>query len=373
MSARREADSLPPRDVLEKFMLGFQGTALPEELRALLAAGLGAVAIYPRNFSSPAGLLALTDEIRRAADGPVLIGIDQEGRTKFSLPEPFTQWTSPEELGRLNDVEAVAAQAQAMARELRAVGVNLNFAPMLDLHVNPESPVTKGRSFGRDPEKVARLGAAFVVGMLSNDVFACAKHFPGHGDAQVDPHEDLPVVGGTMERLEQQQLVPFAAAIRAGVATVMTAHILLPEIDSARPASLSRKLLFDTLRQRMGFCGIILADDLGMGAIAKRYGVGEAAVETLRAGSDMAMLCHDWSLVRPAIEAVVRARAGGRFDGAEWQTSLERVELHRDRLNAIDIIGHLHPQTVFSRPSLEVVGCAEHRRLAEEIREQANR
>ena len=293
MTASRKAESLPPCDVLQKFLLGFEGTSLPHELRELLAGGLGGVTIYPRNFTSVEGLRALTDEIRRAAGAPVLIGIDQEGGTKFSLPEPFTPWVSPEELGCLDDAAAVEEQACAMARELRAVGINLNFAPMLDLHVNPASPVTRGRSFGADAHRVSRLGAAFIRGMRNEGVLACAKHFPGHGDAPVDPHEDLPVYRGTARRLVAADLVPFDGAILEGVSLIMTAHILLPEIDPARPASLSRKLLTDVLRERMGFSGIILADDLGMGAIAKRYGVGDAAIETFRAGSDMAMLCHD--------------------------------------------------------------------------------
>lgn len=365
MTASRKAESLPPRDILGKFLLGFEGTSLPDELRELLAAGLGGVAIYPRNFSSVEGLRALTEEIHRAADGPALIGIDQEGGTKFSLPEPFTQWPSPAELGRLDDAATAEAQACAMANELRAVGVNLNFAPMLDLHVNPESPVTKGRSFGSDPHTVSRLGAAFIRGMRNEGVLACAKHFPGHGDAPVDPHEDLPVYRGTARRLDAADLVPFDGAISEGVSLIMTAHILLPEIDSTRPASLSRKLLTDVLRERMGFCGIILADDLGMGAIAKCYGVGEAAIETFRAGSDMAMLCHDWNLVHPMIAKVAEVRERGGFVESEWNASGRRIGW---ACNAA-CTGDAEDST----QGLHVVGCAEHRQLTEEIREQVKR
>jgi len=344
--------------VAAKFLLGFEGTSPPDELRALLAQGLGGVAIFHRNFLSLQGLRALNREIRRAARGPVLIGIDQEGGTKFSLPEPFTQWPSPAEMGELNDAELVGRMARAMARELRAVGVNLNFAPMLDLHTNPASPVTTHRSFGADPHRVARLGAAFIRGLASEGLLACTKHYPGHGDAAIDPHEDLPVFRGDIERLNRIQLVPFVEAIKAGVPTVMTAHILLPKIDPERPASLSRKMLADTLRDAMGFGGVILADDLGMGAIAKRFGAGDAAMETFRAGSDMAMLCHDWSTVRPAVEAVVKARATRRFHEGQWQASQERIE----KLRAAAESGSA------DAPALNVVGCAEHRALAKEIR-----
>jgi beta-N-acetylhexosaminidase len=338
-------------------MLGFDGDSLPGELAEYLARGLAGVVLYKRNFTSAQGLRELTSSIRRAAGRPVLIGIDQEGGTRFALQEPFTAWPSAAELGRLGDVESVEQVARAMATELRAVGCNLNFAPMLDLHVNPESPVTKDRSFGSDPNFVARMGAAFDRGLRSGGVLSCAKHFPGHGDAAVDPHLDLPVFAGTMQRLESAELVPFAAAVEAGVPLVMTAHILLPQIDPESPASLSRVMLDGVLRRRLGFDGVILADDLGMGAIAKRYAPGEAAVQTLRAGTDMAMLCHDWSAVAPAIAAVWKAKQEGGFDEDEWRASLNRIE---HACNQAEAPG--------PGPSIEILGCKDNQRLAEGIR-----
>jgi beta-N-acetylhexosaminidase len=357
MNTERQSKTQPHDSVLGRFMLGFQGDSLPAELADCLAHGLAGVAIYQRNFTSADHLRRLTAAIREAAGRPVLIGIDQEGGTRFALREPFTAWPSAAELGRLADSEAAEQVARAMAVELRAVGCNLNFAPMLDLHVNPASPVTTDRSFGGDPQLVARMGAAFDRGLRSGGVLSCAKHFPGHGDAVVDPHLDLPVFAGTMERLESAELVPFAAAIASGVPLVMTAHILLPQIDAENPASLSRTMLDGVLRRRMRFDGVILADDLGMGAIAKRYGPGDAAVQTLQAGTDVAMLCHDWSAVAPAIAAVRKARQEGRFDESEWRASLDRIE----RVCAQAEMPGL-------RPSNGILGCEEHRRLAEGVR-----
>jgi len=349
--------------VLQKFLLGFRGTTLPDELAALLEQGLAGVAIFHRNFENPEGLRLLTDGIRLAAGRAVLIGVDQEGGTKFSLPEPFTQWPSPSRLGRLDDAQLAEQMARAMAREIRAAGCNLNFAPMLDLAMNPASPVTHHRSFGADPHKVAQLGAAFIRGLAAEKVLSCAKHFPGHGDTQVDPHEDLPVFHGTAERLGRVELVPFAEAISAGVPVIMTAHILLPQIDRERPASLSRTVLLRKLRQQLGFGGLILADDLGMGAIAHRFGPGEAAVETFLAGSDLALLCHDWAAVGPAFEAVRKALESRRFNTDEWQASQRRIQ---------ELCSRTEPGTRES-DSLEVVGCAEHRALAAEIRARAER
>jgi beta-N-acetylhexosaminidase len=314
------------------------------------------VVLYQRNFKSAEALRELTSAIRRAAGRPVLIGIDQEGGTRFALREPFTAWPSAAELGRLGDAESVEQVARAMANELRAVGCNVNFAPMLDLHVNPESPVTRDRSFGSDPYHVAKMGAAFDRGLRSAGVLSCAKHFPGHGDAAVDPHLDLPVFAGTMERLESAELVPFAAAIVSGVPLVMTAHILLPQIDPENPASLSRAMLDGVLRRRLRFGGVILADDLGMGAIAKRYGPGEAAVRTLLAGTDVAMLCHDWNAVAPAIAAVTKAKQDGRFDEMEWRAALDRI----DRVCA-------QAETPGPGPSMTILGCEENKRLAARI------
>lgn len=314
------------RRVLQHFLLGFEGTRAPVALRTLLRQGLAGVAIYRRNWSTLEELRALCAEIREVAGSEnVFIGIDQEGGTKFSLPPPFTEWPAPAELGRRGDEGAVEEIGRGMAFELRAAGVNLNFAPMLDVHVNDDSPVTTQRSYGKDPALVGRMGAAFIRGLWhQGGVLACAKHFPGHGDVGVDPHDELPVSEASEELLEQRDLPPFAAAIAAGVPTVMTAHVLLKQIER-EPTSLSRRMLREVLRHRMGFKGVVFADDLGMGAIRARYGVERAAVQALDAGSDVVMLCHDWSLVVPCITAVQRAGESYRLDDLELRASELRI------------------------------------------------
>lgn len=347
-------------EVLERFLLGFEGTELPKEMAALLESGLAGVAIYPRNYHDLNGLRRLADAIRRAAKQAVLIGIDQEGGTKFSLRAPFTAWPSPADLGALGDVALTERVARAMARELRAAGLNLDFAPMLDLATNPTSPVTLGRSFGADPQTVAEMGVAAVRGLAAEGVLACAKHFPGHGDAAVDPHFDLPRFNGTSEGLARHELVPFAAAIAADAPTVMTAHILLPQVDPERPASLSPRVLGGILREQLKFGGVILADDLGMGAIAKRYGPAESAIRTLEAGTDIVMLCHDSSVIPTAIEAVAAHASAGRSDQQKWTAAGRRIARLRERIGSPS-----EPS-----PPLDVVGCAEHRALAEEVRDR---
>jgi beta-N-acetylhexosaminidase len=350
-------ESTARAEVLEHLVLGFHGTSMPAGIAATLADGLSGIALYPRNFAAPAELRALTDSLRRAAAAPLLIGIDQEGGTRFALPSPFTTWPSPAALGRLGDSALVEEVARAIAAELRAVGVNTDFAPMLDLAVNPASPVTADRSFGREPGEVARLGVAFLRGLAAGGVVGCAKHFPGHGDTTMDPHLDLPVFNGTRERLEQRELVPFAAAIEAGAPMVMTAHILLPQIDPDFPASISPAVLGGMLRRDLHFEGVILADDLGMGALARRYGCAKSAVMTLDAGSDIAMLCHDSSVVPGVIDAVTAALGDGRLDREHCSLSRSRVARLRENIRA----------TERSAPPIEIIGCPAHRALAQEI------
>jgi beta-N-acetylhexosaminidase len=381
-------EAILPRDwtareeVLERFLLGFAGTSLPDWLAHLLSAGLAGVAIYPRNYANPEELRALTEAIRTAAGRPVLIGIDQEGGTRFALPPPFTQWPSPTELGRLDAADSGEVDsghmevrsdvhfntgeyftvriARAIARELRGVGINLDFAPMLDLATNPDSPVTADRSFGSDPGRVAAFGTSFLRGLADEGVFGCAKHFPGHGDGAIDPHFDLPSFAGTAERLAQHELVPFAAAIEAGAELVMTAHILLSRIDPNRPASLSQRVIEGLLRRELHFDGVILADDLGMGAISRRYGHAESVVKTLEAGTDIAMLCHNDAAVPVAIEAVAESAEGGRFDPAQWAAGRARIARLRAKISATEKVAL----------PLEVIGCEEHLRLAAEVRER---
>jgi len=358
MTALPFSETLSKYPVARRFMAGFEGTVLPPWLRELLEQGLGGVAIYPRNFRNADELAALTASIRAAANEPLLIGIDQEGGTRFSLPTPFTQWPSPAKLGAHGEASLVLEMARAMGAELAAAGCNLDFAPMLDLHLNAASPVTQVRSYGADPALVSRMGCAFLAGLAATGVLGCAKHFPGHGETSIDPHEDLPISQNPLEKLEQTELLPFGAAIGAGVRTIMTAHILLPKIDPVHPASASREILTYILREKMKFRGLILADDLGMGALARRYAPGEAAVAAFAAGADIAMHCHDSAQLTHSLAATIRALRTGILSVEEWCAAGERINYILQRID--------EPKA----RSLDVIGCASHRALAARIGEK---
>jgi len=346
--------------------VGFDGMSLPTVLSRWLARGeVGGVVLYSRNIESPSQVRALCREIRSSAgrgDPLPLIAVDQEGGrvARFKAP-PFT-WFPPARACSLfccrNEAVAEAVGA-ATAAELRAVGIDVNFAPVLDVDSNPRNPVIGDRAFSEDPKGAAALGIAFAKGSLSRGVLPVGKHFPGHGDTSADSHKELPVVRAGKRTLLLRELLPFRRAARAGIPALMTAHVMFPALDRALPATLSRKILHDLLRERMRFRGTIISDALEMKAIADRYGIGEAAVLAVTAGCDVVLVCRGEedqaetidrlareALDRPPFRRAVAASAvrSGRLRA--WAASIERC-----------------------RPAPQAVGAARHRLLSSLLRE----
>ncbi len=277
---------------LAVLMPGFVGTELPEWLAARLRAGLGGVCIFGDNITSRAQLRTLTDAIREA-NPAALIAIDEEGgdvtRLYYSSGSPYPGNAL---LGRIDDLALTAEVASAVAAELRAVGVNLNFAPDADINSNPDNPVIGVRSFGTDPAAVSRHVAAWVAAHEAGGVAVSAKHFPGHGDTAQDSHLALPVVDLPLAELRVRELLPFAAAIRAGARTIMSSHVLLPQLDASAPASFSAPILQGLLRAPvdeggLGFDGVIVSDALDMVGASGEIGIPAAAVRAIAAGCDL--------------------------------------------------------------------------------------
>ncbi|WP_432840999.1 glycoside hydrolase family 3 protein [Dactylosporangium sp. CA-092794] len=294
---------------------GFDGLTPPDWLRRSLADGLGGVLLWDRNVAGPAQLAELTRALR-AENPAVLVAIDEEGGDVTRLESRTgSSWPGNAALGVADDVELTRAVATEIGRDLAAAGINLNYAPVADVNVNPNNPVIGVRSFGADPGRVAAHTAAFVTGLQSQGVAACAKHFPGHGGTTVDSHVGLPVLDDDAGDLAAA-LTPFRAAIDAGVRAVMSAHILLPAIDGV-PATLSRRLLTGVLREELGYAGLVITDAIEMAAIKKTYGLEEGAVRAIAAGAD-AVCIGGWrdaeavvARLRDAIAAAVRT---GRLD-----------------------------------------------------------
>jgi beta-N-acetylhexosaminidase len=273
---------------------GFEGTALPEDLAALVAAGrVGGVVLFARNVDSPEQLRALVSELheRAPADAPLTVAIDQEGGRVQRLRAPWTEWPPMRRLGERGSPADTEALARALGRELADLRVDLDFAPVADVDTNPANPVIGDRSFSRDPEEVARHALAFMRGLQGEGVAACAKHFPGHGDTSVDSHLDLPRIEHDRERLARVELVPFRALAAAGVASMMTAHVLIPHLDPERPATLSPRALA-LLREEIGYRGLVFSDDLEMRAVADRFAPAEIAQGALSAGVDALLVCR---------------------------------------------------------------------------------
>ncbi|WP_328861699.1 glycoside hydrolase family 3 protein [Streptomyces sp. NBC_00306] len=282
---RGSSDTLT-RDALAVLQPGFLGTTAPEWLLRQIGEGLSAVGLFGRNIVTPEQLTALTAQLRAERDD-VLVAIDEEGgdvtrlevRTGSSFPGNYA-------LGSVDDTGLTRDVARELGRRLAECGVDLNWAPSADVNANPDNPVIGVRSFGADAALAARHTVAYVEGLQAAGVAACVKHFPGHGDTNVDSHHALPRIDVDLDTLHARDLLPFRAAIAAGSKAVMSAHILLPALDPNRPATLSPQILTGLLREELGFQGLIVTDGMEMNAIASTYGIERGSVLAIAAGAD---------------------------------------------------------------------------------------
>jgi beta-N-acetylhexosaminidase len=338
-------------------------TTIPAELRSLAREfQLGGVILFARNIEAPEQVAELSHDVQALGAGtPLWVSVDQEGGRVARLRAPFTEWPPMAVLGRSGDAALASRFAAALAAELRAVGIALDYAPVLDIHTNPQNPVIGDRALADDAAMVGTLGAAIVRGLQDNGVAACGKHFPGHGDTSVDSHLALPVVEHPPDRIRRVECVPFREAIAAGVAVIMTAHVLVPSIDDEKPATLSRRIVHDLLRDELGFEGVILSDDLEMKAIAATHAVPDAAVQAIAAGCDGLLICAGHIDVQvAALEALVHAVEDGRIPYKRLEDALTR---HR-RAKARFLAAAVAPGP---RDLRRVVGCDAHRRIADEM------
>ena len=306
----------------------------PEELE-LVGRGVGGVILFSRNVKEPAQVAELSRMLKQAAPGPLLLSIDQEGGRVQRLRPPFwTGWPSMRRLGRideqggllgLNGTAVAEKMGRLMARELSACGIDLDYAPVLDVDTNPLNPVIGDRSFSRDPRRVARLGVAFARGLEQERVASCVKHFPGHGDTSQDSHLTLPRLAHDKRRLWEVELVPFVAAARAGLASVMTAHVRFEAFDRL-PATLSPVAL-DLLRKDVEFKGCCISDDLEMKAISQIWGVPDAAELAIDAGCDAVLVCHTLREQHDSIDAIARGARSGPLSRERLAEAAGRVEV----------------------------------------------
>lgn len=340
----RNLDSLElDRKIGQLFMAGIPGTQLDEGTANLIRRyHLGGVILFSRNIENPVQLAMLCrdlqDTSQRYYDSPILLAVDQEGGRVARLKEPFTVFPGNAAIGMDHrPVERAVEFAEIVAREMAMVGLNMNLAPVMDVQRGEPEKHLIGRTFGEDPQRVALLGRTVIKILQENGVMAVAKHFPGLGRTLFDPHFDLPRIDVDMKEMEEVHLLPFRAAIEEGVSGIMTSHAIYPVLDADGPATLSSTILTRLLREKMGFEGLIITDDLEMGAIAGHEGVGNGALRAFEAGADILLICKDQKNVLGSIGLIRESLIRGDISIQRLEESHERINKIRSRFLSRDV------------------------------------
>ena len=361
--------SLSSRDKIgQLFMVGFTGTSVTADLASFIKEYKpGGVILFSRNLESVEQIVELTNDLQRCSPhSPLLIAVDQEGGRVSRLPKGFTIFPPCDVLGRCNSTELAYAAAATIAKELRAVGINMNMAPVLDVNSNPDNPVIGDRAFGSTPELVSELGWVTAAGLQDHQIVACGKHFPGHGDTNADSHKELPIVEVPRERLEMIELPPFRHAVAKGVATIMTAHVLYPSFDEKLPATLSPTIITTLLRHDMGYDGLVFTDDLEMRAIIDHYGIEDAAVRAIFAGCDVLLICKDRGREVAAFTAIEQAVASEII-------SIQRLDQSAARIARVKERFLLPYKPALISDAKLTVGCRTHQALLHSIQQAQGR
>ena len=357
------------RRVGQRFMIGFDGLeASPDVKKMIREFGVGHVILFARNVANPEQVAGLNRELQETArdagqDLPLLIAVDQEGGRVARMGPPWTVWPPLRALGRIGSEDLARRMGAALAAECASAGIKCDFAPIMDVDTNPQNPIIGNRSLGDDPDLVGKLGVAMIEGLQGGGVVACAKHFPGHGDTDLDSHLALPTVEQSRSRLEDVEIRPFKRAIAAKVATIMMAHVLYPELDPEYPASISKPIVDGILRRELKYDGVVLTDDLEMKAVADRWTPDTSAVLALQAGCDIVPVCNTHDAQVTAIEGAVRAAESGEVPFKAMDDSLKRIRTMKERY----LLPYRDPDP---REARRRAGSPEFMALAQEIAER---
>ena len=316
-----------------RLAVGLPGAdAAPDVIEALRETHAQSLVVFDRNFQSPEQFTRLLRRLEDALGRRLLVMVDHEGGRVVRFATGVTRFPDAMTVGRTQDVAAVERQGATEAEELRRLGVRVNLAPCVDVVVDGSDPIIGDRAYGSDPAKVSALAAARIRGLQSHGVAACAKHFPGLGAVPCDPHTVLPTIQLGWSEMERVHLAPFSAAIAAGVEAVMSSHVCYPGLGEPPgiPATFSSRLIREVLRDRMRFHGLILTDDLEMGALRAFGTMGEAAVRATEAGHDVLLICSDLAAAKEALSGLKAAYQSGRLDRAELEASVQRMKKVRE-------------------------------------------
>lgn len=308
---------------------GISGTSANQKTKELIHKyKIGGIILYAENIETSKQTLQLLNQLKMENEDnpqPLLLGIDQEGGDVSRLPKEIIHIPTNQEIGARNNSQFSYEIGTLLGKELNAFGFNLNFAPVLDVNSNPNNPVIGDRSFSNDTDVVSKLGIKTMKGIQSQNVISVIKHFPGHGDTSVDSHLNLPVVNKSLEQLDELELLPFKEAIDNGADAVMIAHLLLPKIDGKFPSSMSKKVITDILREQLAFDGVVISDDMTMNAITNNYDMKEAAVESVKAGSDIILVAHDYNKIIATVDTLKQAVIKGEISEDRINESVRRI------------------------------------------------
>ncbi len=322
MSTRKEAVEIAG----ELLISGMNGFEVSDETAAFLTQSkIGGVLLFAHNFENPAQVAELSNQIQESrGQTPLWVSVDHEGGKVQRFKKGFTRIPETAAIGATQSPQLAFEISTLIARELKSVGINLNFCPVADVNTNPRNPVIGGRSFGSDPEAVAKMVSAMIRGHLTQGVQPCLKHFPGHGDTSTDSHFALPRVDTPLEVLKLREFVPFMKGFRSKCSMVMSAHILNSQLDKDWPATLSERILQEILRKDLGYQGVIISDDMEMKAMTDHFGATQAPVRALQAGCDM-LIYRTEAACRIAHEAITRAIEDGKLEPSIIFESAERI------------------------------------------------
>jgi beta-N-acetylhexosaminidase len=318
----------------QSVVAGFNGQKLPTEIETRLKQGaLGGIILFGRNVESVQQVAALLNAAKRLSTTPLIIGVDQEGGRVVRLRAPMTVLPPARTIGALDEVAVTQQAGEMVGEELRTIGFNLNFAPVLDVDTHARSPVIGDRAFSSLPEQVSRHGIAFALGLKKGGVSPCAKHYPGHGDAALDSHLSLPTVGHDVERLTKVEELPFVRWMENGAGPMMSAHVVYPALDPEWPATLSAEILTRRVRERYRFNGVLFSDDLEMGAMRRFGDIGSVAIRAVEAGIDGLLICKSQEKQEMAVEALtLRAE---RDTGFLWRLKEAAGRLRNSVVTAV--------------------------------------
>lgn len=325
-----QIQSMTLRDKLgQLFIVGFEGKDIDEDTRHLIQDfKIGGVIFFGRNIENAEQVLELTNKLKdlnRDNEIPLFISTDEEGGKVSRLPKEFARLPEAVSIGNADNLDLSFRYGELMGLRLKTLGFNLNYAPVMDINSNPSNPVIGNRALGNNPEIVSKHGVQMIKGMKSIDIIPTLKHFPGHGDTSVDSHVGLPVVNKSLEEIKKFELVPFKRGIDEGVGMVMIAHILFPEISGEYPSTMSKEIMEDVLRGELGFDGVIISDDLTMGAITKNYTLEEATFKFLESGGDIALICHGIDNVNRVYEYIEDRVENGDISMEDIDEKVRRV------------------------------------------------